>query len=351
MAFTDYLDEYLGDSKDIGTQKAYNCPFCENSTGYKLYVRDAGDDRDGLWDCKRCGRVGNPVSFVMQYNQVGFSDAKDTLSLYDYTLTPFMQDAKDRGFSTEEMLILYMAECEKPREQKSKQEKLVPPPLPVGFRQDWGHPDAWAFIDYLLNVRNFNQEDIFKHNVGFITRGHTTTATGKKVYLENHVIFLTHDNNGQYQYWNSRSIEKNPYVKTFNGPAKDGEYSKSTTVFNLNLARYKPEIVIVEGVPDALTIGDSGVATFGKQVTDKQINLIVGAITPEQRLYVMLDTDAKEQTEKLSKTLYKLHKNTYIVLNPSNEDANDMGRERTWEIIKNHSHVADDNGLIQLYLT
>lgn len=352
MAFTEYLDIELGEKKDLGYETRYNCPFCSPNNDFKLYVNSSGTKRDGLWNCKKCGKTGNPISFVMKYNQVGFTEAKDILELYDYEVSEFEREARDLGLSEEEMLMLMIDRIDEPEELKSE-DLLVPPPLPTGFKRlvdNLDNPEIIPFIDYLIMKRKFTADDIFMHNIGYIVDGYTTTVQGKKVYLNNHVVFLTHDDNGNYQYWNTRSIEPDPVIKSFNGTALEGEYSKRSSVFNLNVAKHLKEIVIVEGVPDALTIGPEGVGTFGKQVTDEQVRVITKDLTPDQRIYVMLDDDAQEEIVKLASKLYKVHSNTYVVINGTNEDPNDMGREKTWDIIHSNSVLADDVGMSLLFL-
>lgn len=354
MAFSEYLDIELGEKKDLDYESRYNCPFCPSNHSFKLYVNTSGGKKDGLWNCKKCGKTGNPVSFVMMYNQVGFPEAKDILELYSYDMEDFEYEARELGLSEEELILLLMDRQENPVEEEEAEQFYIAPPLPVGYKRladNLDNQEIIPFIAYLIEKRNFTAEDIFMHNIGYITDGYAITPSGKKVYLHNHVVFLTHDDKGAYQYWNTRSIEDNPFIKSFNGTALDGEYSKRNTVFNLNVAKKLKELVIVEGVPDALTIGPSGIGTFGKQVTDEQVRLIVKDLIPEQRIYVMLDDDAKEELAKLASRIHKVHENTYIVLNPSKRDANDLGREKTWEIIRHHSILADDVGLSLLYLS
>ena len=433
MSFSEYLDEELGEHRNIHVEKIYHCPFCDDNRAFKLYVKVSNDNTDGLWHCKKCDRSGNPVKFIMEYNHYTFAEAKDLLSLYDYEITNIEQQAKDMGLSIEEQLLLFMGTLKK--QEEIVETKLVPPPLPVGYRNDWTHADAFPFLAYLANKRGLSWADIRTHNMGFITNGYTLNATGKQVTLNNHVVILTHDeqgnyqywntrsiepdayiktfncpakdneyskrttvfnlnlarhepnlfltegvfdaltlgtggiatfgkqvtlNNhvvilthdeqGNYQYWNTRSIEPDPYIKTFNCPAKDNEYSKRTTVFNLNLARHEPNLFLTEGVFDALTLGTGGIATFGKQVTQEQIDLILGSITPEQNLYIMLDMDAKEQMASLAKKLYSKHSNTYIVINPTGKDANDLGREKAYDIIQTNSVLADSRGQMLVLL-
>lgn len=344
MGFRDYLDLELDDKRSIGdgSQERYNCPFCPSNNDFKMYVRATNDEKDGLWDCKKCGRKGNPVSFVMEYNSVGYREARDILEMYmdDDMLTI---SYREQGLSDTEILYLLMLDKTETKSEEAE-EPLVAPKLPTGLKlimNNLNNPEVYPFVDYLVNKRNLPPEIIEKHNIGYITQGYIETQKGKRVGLNNHIIFFTYNDNGEYIYWNTRSIENNPYLKSINAIAGDGEYSKSTVVYNLNIAKRTGKIVIVEGVMDALTIGDSGVATFGKQVSNRQINDIVKGISPETEIYVMLDRDAPEQADALALKLYEKHKNTFIVLNPDNGDANDLGHDRTWEIINNHSISAN----------
>lgn len=47
-------------------------------------------------------------------------------------------------------------------------------------------------------------------------------------------------------------------------------------LYGSDIARWQPNAVIVEGVTDALKVGPSGIAVFGKTVSPRQIRLLVG---------------------------------------------------------------------------
>ena len=56
-------------------------------------------------------------------------------------------------------------------------------------------------------------------------------------------------------------------MKTINAPSTQSQYGKKDVIFNFNVAKYQPFIVITEGVFDALTFDKYGVATFGKAIS------------------------------------------------------------------------------------
>lgn len=350
--FADLLSSELGYPIDIGTEYRYNCPFCEPNQKHKLYLHVAEDKKQDLWHCFKCGQRGNPVSFTMRYFQVGFPEALDILEGYDYSFENRNYTPKDETLTDEEFILLkFMNTQEEQQQEQAPQEKLVPPQLPNGFKllaQNLRNPEAYPFLLY-AHSRGFTLEDIYLHNIGYVLHAVVPLDNGKEIHLENHLVFLTHGDDGRMQYWNTRAISQG-YIKSFNAPSKDHEYSKRNVVFNLNRAKHTPCVVINEGVPDALAIGESGVGTFGKQVTDDQVKLIVQDLTPDQRVYIFLDNDAKSEIQRLAERLYKLHEETYIVKNPTDKDANALGKERAWEIIMNHSIKADAMGILQFML-
>ena len=87
-----------------------------------------------------------------------------------------------------------------------------------------------------------------------------------------------------------------------------------------------------------------------RKVTDEQVKLLLASIKPNQKLYIMLDRDADKQASQLADKLYPKHNNTYLVINPTGRDANDLGHEKTWEIIHNHSAIASPENISLLFL-
>lgn len=350
--FTDLLDSELGTAKYAVNDYRYNCPFCGDDTKHKLYVRvEEGHPKNNLWHCFRCGNSGNPVSFVMKYYHVSFPEALSILEGYGYRFNNKNYIPKSDKLTDEEYLLLLLDSIGKPKQEEELLVNLTPPPLPQGFKllsQNLKDPEAYPFLAYCHN-RGFTLNDIYTHNIGYVIHSWVPLGNGKSVKLDNHLVFLTHDMQGNYQYWNTRAIGES-FVKSLNAPSSDTEYSKKNTIFNLNRAVKTPQVVITEGVPDALTVGESGVGTFGKQVTDNQVQLIIDNITEEQKVYIYLDKDAKTEMKKLAEKLYRQHEETYLVISPTSKDANSLGREKAWEIINNYSVKADGVGLIKLML-
>lgn len=354
MAVEDFFTAELGLAKDLGDEYRYNCPFCSPNNDYKLYLHIGdktvnGQPMYGRWHCFKCGAKGNPPSFVMQLYGMSYKEAIAELEAYDYSPDKQWVSPESLGLTDEEYLFLALKNELQPKEKPKID--YVPPPLPAGYKRlvdNFYNPEAYPFLLY-AHSRGFSIQDIMTHNIGYITHSVVVLPSGKDLVLTNHLVFLTHDDQGQYIYWNTRAIGDS-FVKSINAPSTELEYSKKSVVFNLNLAKFTHKVVINEGVPDALTIGASGVATFGKQVTDEQIELIVNSIAEDDEIYILLDNDAKNEIITLAEKLYTLHRNTFIVINPTGKDANSIGHDAMWDIIKNNSVRADGEGVLKFML-
>ena len=349
--FLDMLDEYTqGGRLEAQKELRYNCPFCGDSR-HKFYVQDS---EPYLWHCKYCDRRGNPVKFAMLLNSVPFSEAKDMLATYDYYVGNQEQTNLQNEFGSQELtdsekLFLLM---HKDALDDSESKGLEPNILPFGFNYLWDDKDnkkSYPYFNYLLS-RGISLEDIKKYKVGYVDKGgYNHPETGKYIPLITSVVFITYNDDGVPIYWNTRSINPKSAQKSINAPATEGMYSKRTSIFNLDKAKKSGKIVIYEGVFNALMSGDSGVATFGKQVTDEQINLIKGVTdSVDIPIYLFLDNDAKHETNELANKIYQFTHNLYIVINPyGDKDANDLGKNKVEELI-NKAVKFDNTGRAQI---
>lgn len=352
MIVLDYLEnlltENLGDPLKSEDELRYNCPFCDDGRNkHKLYV--STDKR--VWNCFNCGRSGYITSLIANIYDVDYKEANNianSLGISTLSISP------ESEISDEEKLLVYVKNTTTNEDVAINEYKeLKPAPFITGYKSlkdNYMLPEAKPFLKY-INKRGFNSNDIVKHGIGYVTEGYFRKPNSDIVTVNNSLVFLTYGLDGNYIYWNTRSIEPNPYVKSINAPIYDGCYSKKTAIFNFNSAIKEKNIVITEGVPDAITLGNSGVGTFGKQVTSEQIKLIIDNVSKDQNIYVMLDMDAKPYIERLGRKLSNYHKNTYMVINPTGKDANSLGRDKAWEIINANSVKVDDYGIIKLKLS
>ena len=351
--FIDLLYQELGESKDAGAETRFCCPFCGENK-HKFYVQD----HSGLWICFKCEEKGSPVSFVTKYYNVTYPEAVDILSVYDYDVESelsgrYTPSQYGNHLTEEEQLYLFISREGQPLEEEVEQKYTCPRP-PTNCKTlvaNFDNPEAFPFFTY-LHGRGVTLEQIKTHNISYVTHGQVELTGGRKMDLINHLVFFTFNSKGEPVYWNTRSIEPNPFIKSFNAPSRKGEYSKNNTIFNLNNVKYADKVVVHEGVFNSFMTPDSGVATFGKMITDDQVELLLRE-TRERKppIYLFLDSDAWQEMIKSAAKIKRVEpdRKVYYVFSGLNEDANDLGPAKCEELIR-RAFPADSNGEMKLRL-
>lgn len=351
--FLAMLSEELGKSIPAGDNTRFCCPVCGEEK-FKFYVRNS----TGVYQCFHCGVSGNAIKFMEVYYGYTYGQAKEQVE--DWIGDELDADTTERFSELSDMESLYLAIVkgkDNSQEESNTVKKTIPLPTNLKLlRDNMNNPEAFPFLGYLHN-RGVTLEEINTHLISYVIEGDVRKSNkdeeGNFEYfkIRNSIVFLTFDDNGNYLYWNSRSIEPHPVVKSLNGPATLEEHSKNDVIFNLNRAKLTGTIVIFEGVFNALMAGQSGVATFGKMVTDDQLDRLrdIALDKPETNFVVFLDSDARKQASQLAERIHRFSNNVYIVDSPyGDKDANDLGREITAELIREAKPYTDSNDLALL---
>lgn len=337
----EYFDEQLGSEMDTSSgETRYNCPFCEESN-HKLYIHtDSSSPRYGLWECKHCGQHGNFAGFIMRLQHITYKQATDIAMDYSVVIGDFKYN--NEVTPQENLLIALdssLGELTTINHNEVHKEdiRLEPTLFSPDFKSlvdNWNNPEAFPYIQYCIN-RGFTPEDIKNYNIRYCPYTKIEHEGETIITVYKSLVFITYDLNSKPIYWNTRSIVPSK-VKAKNAPEIEGHHSKNNTVFNLNQASKCPYVIIVEGVPDAITLGQPAVATFGKMVTDNQIDQIVNSVSQETPIMVLLDMDAKKILIELARRISVKHPEVYMINNPTNKDANSLGKQGIYEVIKNH---------------
>lgn len=106
--------------------------------------------------------------------------------------------------------------------------------------------------------------------------------------------------------------------------------NKGTTLFNFDLARKYPFVVITEGPFDAMSVGPNAVATLGKGVTDAQSRLI--KVFWSAAIVLLDPGDADREAKKLGDKL-SMSIPTMVMNLKGYKDAGDAPRQEIWKQI------------------
>lgn len=327
-----------------GSELRFNCPFC-GEIKQKFYVAlyTKHGYPAGVFQCKHCEESGNVITFLMKFYKIPYSGAKEFLDDWnnDNEIDVDLTVQEEKGESLIQKLLMLNNE-EVPT--KEAPVKLSFPKLPTNVQslsKDYYKSQAQPFISYLAN-RGIGYNEIQRYNILYVISGSLyMESTGKTLIIRNSVIFITYNELGHPIYWNTRSIDPNPLIKSINAPAVENkEYSRRDVVFNANrlCENNLKGVIINEGVFNALTVDTqeyAGVATFGKQVTQDQIDLILSGNAKDY--YIFLDNDAPEQIYNLAMEFIKKgvsKEHIHVVINPyKGKDANDLGLEKSYQLI------------------
>lgn len=346
-----YLDEKLGEGQESGINTIYDCPFCAKK---KFYVVTSYNKKDnfGVYHCFHCDASGSIIKLISSIDNVSYSEAKALLPQIDkYAVDAsnvVIADATPQE-SLLAVLIMSQNQKEKPKEKAVDLTTIpvpdkLPPALPKGLKyiEDPANAEeSMPFVNY-LESRGFSWQEIVYNHIGYITHGGAFSSANKYFPINNHVVFFCYDEQGKYQYWNTRAIfPSNP--KSINAPEVPDHLGKGDVIYNLYPALAHETVVLTEGVPDAMTIGENAVATYGKTLTNNQKALLVNNLRPDQDLIIMLDMDAWDSITALAIELYKYHENTYMLYNPTRQDANSLGKNVALNVIYNDRNLIKAN--------
>ena len=355
MADTHFIDQEMVESimldltgeapfQQVDKELRFTCPFCRSEHN-KFYI----SVNKGVWICYNCGMQGNLVTLAANYLGVTRSEAYDYLT--DFGFDYSAKDTKPKYYSNQDttsttfydqlMTIKYKPAVE---EQPVEDNKTMPP-LPSNTKPLMVHsqdPEAFPYFQY-LHTRGISLQQIKQENIQYCTSGTFRRLDGTSSTLNSSLVFLTYGEDGRPVYWNTRVIYKGMQPKSVNAPNQPLEHGRKDSIWHLNTIKQGDSVVLVEGVFNGLTVEQAGfraVATFGKNVTDTQLHMLIAKSKQMAKLILYLDDDAMPTMLKLADRLLANDfppAKLFIVKTPyKGADANDLGPEKTKEVLTGH---------------
>ena len=234
-------------------------------------------------------------------------------------------------------------------------------------RQEWSRLEAT--VDYSLLETLFDIPKEIKQTVElpkeFLSLGnHDTTATGflARKYLkergltkkdiiwwkagycssgdyENRIIIPSFDDEGDLNYFVSRSYDKAFYPKYKNPPAS------KNIIFNDLFVDWSSDIILVEGIFDAIISGRNAVPILGSTLNEHSI-LLRKIVKEDAGVYVALDPDAKKKELEIIKTLLDFDIEVWKVEIEEYDDVGSMGRSQFQKSLEKATLITSDNYLL-----
>ena len=296
------LNEVLGYFKESGQELLFKCPSC-NHHKRKLSV-NLDKNAFKCWICDYRGR--NLRRLVRRYGSyVQLSKWDKITNRFD--LANFADLFMDQSDREEEIKVELPQEF---RTLTSKDRPLISNPA---FRY--------------LRERGLSKDDILKWKIGYCYEGQ----------YRNRIIIPSFNDDGDTNYFIARSYSGDSYKY------KNPRASKNI-VFNELFIDWDQDLVIVEGVFDAIVAGNA-VPILGStlRAVSRLIQKIVYNDTP---VYIALDPDAEAKERKIIQTLLKYDIELYKIDVSGYEDVGSMPKEIFERRKQQASFIDNDNYLL-----
>ena len=296
------LHETLGNYIDKGAELLFTCPAC----GHHKRKFSVNLDKS-VYKCWVCDYRGRNIRRVIR-------------SYGSYSQLQKWDSISDRG-DLERFAELFM-ETER-AEDKSKME------LPEEFTSLCSEkaPATGTYALRYLQKRGVTKDDILKWKIGYCFSGE----------YRNRIIIPSFDEDGDCSYFIARSYTGDSYKYKNPRASKD-------IVFNDLFIDWNKDLVLVEGVFDALVAGNA-VPILGSTLR-KGSELLRKIVRNDTPIYIALDPDAEEKERRIIKMLLEYDIELYKIDVSGYEDVGSMPKQVFEERKNNATFIEGDNYLL-----
>ena len=279
------LKEILGRySREGSSQLLFKCPSCDHHKR-KLSV----NVEKGLFKCWVCDWSGRNLYKILR--RYGSYHQKQTWRRFD--------QQTDINHFAEKLFGI---------DEAPKQQKIDLPPGFISLVNSDLPSTSIKPLNYLEN-RGITKKDIFKWKIGYCCEGEYASR----------IVVPSFNLAGDINYYVGRTYINN--WRKYTNP----KISKNI-VFNHLYVDFDEDVVLVEGVFDAIKAGYNSIPLLGSTIVEnsKLFREIVRNDTP---VYVALDSDAKSKANKLVKLFLKYDIEVYNIDVSPYDDVGAMPRE------------------------
>ena len=296
------LNEALGRGRDHGSEILFKCPKCNHHKS-KLSV-NIDKNVFKCWICDYRGRsIRRVIRSFGSYTQLQKWDAifgREDLERFDDLFT-------ERGVERNEQTV------DLPEEFVSLCHDNI--------------PKTGIYARNYLKSRDITDEQILKWKIGYCFSGE----------YRNRIVIPSFNDDGNVSYFVARSYNGDTYKY------KNPRASKNI-VFNELYVNWNEDLILVEGVFDAINAGNA-VPILGSTLrTDS--SLIKKIVFNDTPVYIALDPDAAEKERKIIKTLLKYDVELYKIDVSGYEDVGSMPKDVFEERKQKATFIDRDNYLL-----
>ena len=274
----DVVQSYLP-LKHVGTNWRGICPF-HNDTKPSLYVSQPKQ----IYKCFACGKAGNVIGFVADYEKLSFIEAVKKLAMRAGIAIPDQERTKTVSTKREQLLHVYKSAAEFFAANLFAHGQHV---LEYLQKRSFSAETAKELqLGYALNSEKALLNHLLKEGLGVSLLKDSglfgNYSGGLSDLFRDRLIFPIHNSFGDVIAFGGRLLEEKPGVgKYFNSPGTE-LYTKGKELYGLFKTKYNlskaGNALVCEGYFDFLRLYESGfnnaVASLGTALTEDQISLL-----------------------------------------------------------------------------
>jgi len=274
----DILRGFAGFKRANKPEIRINCIACGDNTSHLYFNTELG-----IGNCKKCNYSPNLAKLVSDHEGIPLDEAYRRIG----------QGITSKPVAVEEVTFEY---------------KEIPFPRHFILLDGPSERHPPRIVDYMLG-RGITWETARKYEIGYCLGGEYMWRLIIPIRMFGKLVC--------YQGRDITGIAERKYKNP-----TGSEFSRY--IFNYDRALGNDEVVLVEGMFDAIAVGEHCVATFGKKISEEQKQLILKS--GWQRVSIMFDADATKEDVKYVTDLARFIP-TRLVLLPKGLDPDEMEPE------------------------
>jgi DNA primase len=316
LDIVEVISEYLP-LKRVGNSYATRCPFHPDDTP-SFYVSPSR----GIWKCFGCGKGGDVIKFVAEYENVSYLEAAKLLA-ERYNLDVEFGDEQEREQRYHHALrvinLFYKEELKRSSEAKEflLRERKIPPSAVEEFGLGFAG-DGYKSVHFARKENIFEPLLELKHF-------YRTAAGTYRDFFHNRITIPIKNILGRFVAYGGRSV-KGEQPKYKNSP-NSVVFQKEKNLFGIDkakdLVKGRDFLILVEGYFDVIRLHSVGfgnsVAPLGTALTEPQAR-VISKLVPKVVLLFDGDSAGRKAAVSAAKVLIKFPIEVYVSFLPSGED-------------------------------
>lgn len=324
------ISEYLP-LKKLGRNFKTTCPFHSEKT--PSFV--VSPERQ-IWHCFGCQKGGDCFTFLMEYENLEFTEALRTLAkkagvdLKEREFTSGISDKKEKIYKiNRQAMEFYHYVLTKHKAGKAAlayvlEKRGIKPSVVETFMLGFAPGVGNALTSYLINKKHYSKEDILQAGLGF-QRGSSILD-----FFIKRLMFPLFDHRGNVIGFSGRGLTDDVLPKYVN-TRETLVYHKGNVFFGLNIAKdeikKEKRAIIMEGEFDVISAFQEGlgnsVAVKGTALTENHARLIA-RFCPKVSLCFDSDKAGQEAIKYSVPVLEKNGLSTTVIVVPNGKDPDEL---------------------------